>query len=194
MPTNPTTIIHPTRSREQSAISTVRLTGTVLAAILSIGFLVSGCNSDTPTEGSSPSASVADTAGVTGIATAWDAAWNAGDPVAIAALFVDDAEFINGRGQIAQGAAMIQANHTASLGGVFKGSHTQGSIRNIVFMSSTSAVLDVENKLTGYSALPPGTVETSPGVQRGHHKRVVVKRNGAWRILQMQITNIAPPR
>lgn len=80
----------------------------------------------------------------------------------------------------------MQRVECASLAGVFKGSHTQGSVRDIVFLSSTSAVLDVDNELTGYSALPPGTVETAPGVQRGHHKRIVVNRNGVWRILQMQ--------
>lgn len=191
MPTNSDTIVH-------------RI-GAISAAMLSLGLLVSGCDRSTPTEAgqTEPNASVADAfdhvgtehgdeAGVTGIATAWDAAWNAGDAGAIAALFVDDAEFINGRGQIAQGAATIYANNAAALAGVFKGSHTQGTTRGIAFLSGTAAVLDVDNELTGFNALPPGTVPTEPGVLRARFKRVVVKRGGVWRILQMQLTNVAP--
>ncbi|MEO5815943.1 MAG: SgcJ/EcaC family oxidoreductase [Gemmatimonadaceae bacterium] len=134
----------------------------------------------------------ADVAGVTAVITAWDAAWNAGDANGIAATFVEDAEFINGRGKLAIGAAAIRANHAASLGGVFRGSHTHGTIRRIVFLNDGNAVVDVDNDLTNYTSLPPGTVPTTPGVQSGRHKRVVVKRNGTWRVVLMQITSIAP--
>jgi uncharacterized protein (TIGR02246 family) len=182
----------------------------IASAMLATGLLLVGCDgaAPTPADPTAPNASVAnasvanafdhvgpqhgDEAAVAGIAAAWDAAWNAGDAGGIAALFVDDAEFINGRGQIAQGAATIYAQHAASLAGVFNGSHTHGTVRGIAFLSGTTAVLDVDNTLTGFKALPPGTVATEPGVQRGRHKRVVVKRAGVWRILQMQITTIAP--
>jgi hypothetical protein len=50
----------------------------------------------------------------------------------------------------------------------------------------------VDNDLTGFNALPPGTVATEPGVLLARFKRVVVKRGGVWRILQMQLTNVAP--
>ena len=149
-----------------------------------------------PTEGESandPGAlSHGDLAGVTAVVTARDAAWNAGDANAIAARFVDDAEFINGRGQLALGAAAIRANHTVSLAGVFRGSHTHGTIRRITFLSGTSAVVDVDNDLTNFTSLPPGTLPTTPGVQSGRHKRLVVKRGGIWRVVLMQITSIAP--
>jgi Domain of unknown function (DUF4440) len=115
-------------------IHRIAMSGAMIAA----GFLLVGCDdaTRTPVDPTAPSASVAnasdhigpqhgDEAGVAAIAAAWDAAWNAGDASGIAALFVDDAEFINGRGQIAQGAATIYANHAASLAGVFKGSHTR---------------------------------------------------------------------
>lgn len=170
-----------------------------VAIPLVIALLVGACDRTSPSEvertatlDSGPVAN-GDVAGVTAIVTAWDAAWNAGDGSGIGALFVDDAEFINGRGQIALGSAAIGAQHAASLGGVFKGSHTQGTIRNIVFLTGTSAVVNVYNELTNFKALPPGVVPTKPGLQSGLHKRLVVKRGGVWRIVQMQITSIAPP-
>ena len=132
-----------------------------------------------------------DVAGVTAVVTAWDAAWNAGDAAAIAARFVEDTEFINGRGQLAIGAAAIRANHAISLAGVFRGSHTHGTIRRIVFLSETSAVVDVDNDVTNFTSLPPGVLPR-PGVQSGRHKRLVVKRGGIWRVVLMQLTSIAP--
>ena len=133
-----------------------------------------------------------DVAGVTAVVTAWDAAWNVGHAAAIAARFVEDAEFINGRGQLAIGAAAIRANHAISLAGVFRGSHTHGTIRRIVFLSETSAVVDVDNDVTNFTSLPPGVLPTRPGVQSGRHKRLVVKRGGIWRVVLMQLTSIAP--
>jgi uncharacterized protein (TIGR02246 family) len=168
----------------------------VSAAVLAVGLLFSGCNSNA-TEPTAPKVAVPeelvdDVAGVTAVVTAWDAAWNAGDATALAGLFVQDAEFINGRGQIAQGPAAIRAQHAGSFATNFKGSHSAGSIRRIAFLSATSALVDVDNELTGFVSMPPGVTPTEPGVNRGRHKRLVVKTGGRWQIQLMQITLIAP--
>jgi uncharacterized protein (TIGR02246 family) len=167
--------------------------GTALLAVLSIA----ACDGTSPTAAeASVSADViathGDTAAVTAVSAAWDAAWNAGNAAGIGALFVDDAEFVNGRGQVAVGATTITANHAANLAGPFRGSHTVGTVRRITFLSGTIAVLDVDNELTGFSSLPGGAVPTQPGLNRGRHKRVLVKRSGEWRTVLMQITSVAP--
>jgi uncharacterized protein (TIGR02246 family) len=179
--------------------------GALLAAAL---LLLAGCNSGTPnasgpTAPAAVSASAADAfdnvgsaqgdeAGVAAVVAAWDAAWNAGDGNAIGALFIPDADFVNGRAQVAHGAATIAANHVTNLNGVFKGSHTTGTIRRVVFLSGTVAVLDVDQILTGFRALPPGVVATAPGMLSNRHKRIVVKRAGTWRIQSAQLTPIPP--
>ena len=190
---------------------------TLSSAALAVGLLLAACNRAAPSEPANSAqkstvasgtpgtsmvqagddcdvlrATKADEAAVAAVAAAWDAAWNAGDSNGIAALFTDDAEFVNGRGQVAVGVAAIGAQNAANLAGPFRGSHIQGTIRHITFLSGTSAVLDVDSRLTGFVSLPPGTVEYAPGEQRGRHKRVLVKRGGTWRIQQMQITTIAP--
>ncbi|MEP6729534.1 MAG: SgcJ/EcaC family oxidoreductase [bacterium] len=180
------------------------------AAAVAFALLFGACNRSTPTEVQSSQPGMSsdahtpmsassyvatqrgDVAGVTAVVTAWDAAWNAGNANALAATFTEDAEFINGRGQLALGAATIRANHTASLAGVFKGSHTQGTIRKITFLSDNAAVVDVDNDVTNFTALPPGTVPTRPGVQSGRHKRIVVKLGSTWRVKEMQLTSILP--
>jgi uncharacterized protein (TIGR02246 family) len=196
MITNSSTIVHRT---------SVHRIGILSVSMLAVGVLLSGCDRATPTEARAiaPNAAVADAydhigpehgdeSGVGAVAWAWDAAWNAGDSKSIGALFVDDAEFVNGRGQVAQGAATITANNTMNLAGVFKGSHSHNTIRNILFLSGTTAILNTNNELTGFKALPPGAVATSPGLLLQRHKIVVVKRGDVWRIVQMQLTSVAP--
>jgi uncharacterized protein (TIGR02246 family) len=124
--------------------------------------------------------------------SAFDAAWEAGSASGIAATFADDAEFVNGRGQIAVGTEAIRAQHAGLFAGPFAGSHLESTVRRVTFLSGTSAVVDADTELTGFGALPPGTNPTEPGKQRGRHKRVLVKRGGEWKVVLMQITSVAP--
>jgi uncharacterized protein (TIGR02246 family) len=198
----PSIVDHARARSRHHVLRDVRRLTTVSAALLAM-VLSGACNSDAPTgaqQSRIPDPGLLDSispfagndAGVRASAAAWDAAWNSGDAVALAALFVDDAEFINGRGQLALGAEAIGAQHAALLAGPFQGSRTQGVVRQITFLSGTTAVMDVDNQLTGFRSLPPGTVPTEPGIQRGRHKRVVMKRGGEWRIVLMQITTVVP--
>ncbi|MEO6526887.1 MAG: SgcJ/EcaC family oxidoreductase [Gemmatimonadaceae bacterium] len=194
---------HPhTAAKRLSASLAPMITGVSLAVCL----MVSGCNSDSTTVPNAlaattqtPSMSIgmgqnarpADSAAVAAVTAAWDAAWNAGNGAGIGALFLVDGEFINGRGQLAIGAATIGANHSVSLAGPFRGSHSQGTIRRITFLSENAAVLEVDNKLTGTFTLPGGGIPTFPGMNLGRHKRVLVKRAGHWLTMAMQITSLA---
>jgi uncharacterized protein (TIGR02246 family) len=176
------------------------------AAVLAVGLLVAGCNggstkADGPTAPGAANASLADAfdhvgpqqgdeAGVAAVVTAWDAAWNAGDAAGLAKTFVDDAEFINAMGRLFVGADQIRAQHAITLAGQFRGSHTEGRIRRITFLSGTAAVLDVDNYLTRYEPVAPGSTTLRAVQQWGRHKRLVVKRGGVWRVLLFQNTTV----
>jgi uncharacterized protein (TIGR02246 family) len=204
MPTLHTSLVHHSGTMLGLRLIYRYRAAAVAGAALTGGLLLGGCNGVTPAEAAPSKPTVTttdafgeasqqrDTAGVVAVVAAWDAAWNAGDSRAIGALFTNDAEFINGRGQIALGGATIATQHEGSLAGPFRGSRTQGRIRAITFLSATAAVVDVDNELRGYQYLPAGTVATEPGVQQGRHKRVVVKQGSTWRIVSMQITTVAP--
>jgi uncharacterized protein (TIGR02246 family) len=185
------------------------LASALLVSGVSLGLClaVSGCDADPTTPpktraaaltnpsmsmGVGQNARPADSSAVAAVGAAWHAAWNAGDGAGIGALFVDDGELINGRGQVVSGAATITANHVANLAGVFRGSHSEGTVRRIIFLSENTAVLEVDNRLTGFQSLPGGGVPTLPGVNLARHKRIVVKHAGQWRIVEMQITFRAP--
>ena len=181
----------------------------ISSAMLSVGLLVAACDDVSshaggPAAPDAPSASVADafdhvgpqqgdTAGVVAVMTAWDAAWNAGDAAGLAATFVDDAEFINAMGRLFVGADQIRAQHEITLAAQFRGSHTVGHVRRITFLSGTAAVLDVDNDLTRYEPVAPGSTTLRAIQQSGRHKRLVVKRGGEWRVMLFQNTMVAPP-
>jgi uncharacterized protein (TIGR02246 family) len=133
-----------------------------------------------------------DSEGVLATVSDFDDAWNAWSATRIAGLFADDAEFVNGRGQVAVGTEAIRAQHAGLFAGAFARSHLESTVRRITFLSGTTAVVDVDTQLTGFTALPPGTNPTEPGKQRGRHKRVLVKRGGEWQMVLMQITTVAP--
>lgn len=179
-----------------------------IGAVLGVALLVADCGrgstkTEGPTAPTSPSASVADAfdhvgpqqgdeAGVAAVITAWDAAWNAGDAAGLAATFVEDAEFINAMGRLFIGADQIRAQHAITLAGQFRGSHTEGHIRRITFVSGTAAVVDVDNDLTRYEPVAPGSIIMKPIQQSGRHKRLVVKRGGVWRVMLFQNTMVVP--
>lgn len=178
------------------------------AAVLGAGLLIADCGrgstkADGPTAPRASSASLADAfdhvgpqqgdeAGVAAIVTAWDAAWNAGDAAGLAATFVEDAEFINAMGRLFVGADEIRAQHAITLAAQFRGSHTEGHIRRITFLSGTAAVLDVDNDLTRYEPVAPGSTTMRAIQQSGRHKRLVVKRGGVWRAMLFQNTMVVP--
>ncbi|MEO8564146.1 MAG: SgcJ/EcaC family oxidoreductase [bacterium] len=172
-----------------------------------LSLLIGGCDATTPSAPTAFAAGVtsasmsvgvaanvapSDSAAVAAVSTAWDAAWNTANPAGIAALFLENSEIVNGRGQLVIGAAAIRANHAAAFASVFKGSRSRGIVRRIVFLSDAAAVLDVDNEVTGFTSLPGGAVPTQPGLNLQRHKRVLVKRNGQWRTALMQLTTVAP--
>jgi len=181
----------------------------ISSTVLFAGLLVAACDDVSSHAGGlaapdAPSASVADafdhvgpqqgdTAGVVAVVTAWDAAWNAGDAAGLAATFVDDAEFINAMGRIFVGADQIRAQHAITLAAQFRGSHTVGHVRRIIFLTGTTAILDVDNDLTRYEPVAPGSTILRAIQQSGRHKRLVVKRGGEWRVVLFQNTMVVPP-
>ena len=188
------------RSNSSSRVRFAQRRIILVGSALAVGMVVIGCSTKAaePTMPLASHASVAndfdhigpqqgDEAGVAAVVTAWDAAWNTGDAAGLAATFVDDAEFINAMGQLFHGAEEIRAQHAISLAGKFLGSHTEGHIRRITFLTGTAAVVDVDNSLTRPASA------TLPAInQSGRHKRLVVKRGSEWRVMLFQNTMVAP--
>ena len=121
-----------------------------------------------------------------------ETAWNHGDGAGFAAAFTDDADFVNIRGDIFHGRAMIGARHTVLLSGPFKGSHVTIALRQFTEIAPDVVVLETNHTLTNYRSLPPGIVPTSLGVLKTRMKYIATKQAGQWRFVAAQNTAVSP--
>lgn len=134
----------------------------------------------------------ADSASIRAIIADLDSAWAHADAERWASHYVADADFINILGMVMSDAKAMQARHDDIFHGVFKGSHHAGTLRRLRFLDSTAAIADVDVQVTGFTALPPGSRPTMPGVLRTRMKHVLTKNNERWSIVASQNTAVAP--
>jgi uncharacterized protein (TIGR02246 family) len=121
------------------------------------------------------------------------AAWNAGDSVAYADSYSDDADFVNIRGQVFAGKTAVQQQHAKIFAGPFKGSTIKITMRLFKLLAPGLVLVDTDQEVTGYTFLPPGIVATSEGVLLTHFKYVVALQNdGAWKFVCGQNTSVLP--
>ena len=123
------------------------------------------------------------------IVTTFDQAWTAGDYVTYAAQYAG-AEWVGPNGQVHTNPASITATYQALFTQVLPGTTRQTTVRNLTFLSGTTAVLNLDTRLTG--PLPPFIVPWQPGILRALEKNLLIKRAGEWQIVQHQQTIVAP--
>lgn len=121
-----------------------------------------------------------------------EAAWNAGDGLAWASAFSEDADFVNILGNVFQGREDIARQHVFLLGGPYKGSHTKIKIRRITEPAPTVAIIETEYEVTRFNMLPPGIAPTTPGVLKARMKYVALKQGAQWQFIAAQNTAILP--
>ncbi len=120
-------------------------------------------------------------------------AWNRGDATAWSQAFAEDADFVNILGGVFAGREEIERRHAAIFSSFFKGSRNRVTVRRLTFPIPGLAILDTDQEVTGYASLPPGVRPTRPdGALVTHMKYVVQLRDGAWRILSGQNTEVKP--
>ena len=122
-----------------------------------------------------------------------EAAWNSGDGTAWAAVFSDDADFVNLRGLVFHGREEIARVLIQSLSGTLKGSHATVTIRRIREPAPSVAVIDTDLELTHLNMLPPDVVPTSPGLLKIRAKYILTKQGDQWHIVSAQNTVVLPP-
>jgi len=121
-----------------------------------------------------------------------EAAWNNGNARAWGSVFSEDATFVNIRGELYQGRSAIIQLHVRILEGPYKGSHTTMSIWRITQLADEVALIETDNEVTGFQALPPGVVATSAGTLRTRLRYVAKKQDGEWQIISAQNTAVLP--
>ncbi|TPK90635.1 MULTISPECIES: SgcJ/EcaC family oxidoreductase [unclassified Mesorhizobium] len=121
-------------------------------------------------------------------AIAFADAWNRHDMDDFAALFSEDANFVNVVGMWWKSRAEIEAAHRATHGTMFRDSRLEGVVSSVVELSPGLASVHYRWTLTGASA-PDGS---PAGTREGILLLVVGKEQAGWQIKVAQNTDIVP--
>ena len=120
----------------------------------------------------------------------WQDAWNRHDMKAAAALFTEDADFVNVNGRFWKGRDVIESNHVETHATMFKDSIWTTVGTSIRFLTPDVALVHVKWGLRG-DTNPNGTARPP---REGFFTQVFVKRNGGWLITASHNTNILAPQ
>ena len=117
-----------------------------------------------------------DRAAVLAVVAGFEDAWNRHDMDAFAALFHEDAAWVNWRGGYSRGRDEIKRLHVAIHQTFYKNTHMQTiAVEDVTFLTPVIAVTHDRANMTGD--------ERSPGQLLRYRKTMVLtKRNGEWRI------------
>jgi uncharacterized protein (TIGR02246 family) len=121
-------------------------------------------------------------------ATAFADAWNRHDMDDFAALFSEDANFVNVVGMWWKNRLEIEAAHRATHATMFRDSRLEGVVSSVVELSPGLASVHYRWTLTAASA-PDGS---PAGTREGILLLVVKKEQSGWRIKVAQNTDIVP--
>jgi uncharacterized protein (TIGR02246 family) len=113
-------------------------------------------------------------------------AWNVHDAKAFAALFAEDADFVNVAGTLWKGRAEIQAKHEAAHAARFKTSTLAATSTVVRRLGSDVAILHFRWELTGAVDAPGQASPPRPGVMQ----LVAARQADGWRIVAAQNTAI----
>ncbi|MBS0471052.1 MAG: SgcJ/EcaC family oxidoreductase [Proteobacteria bacterium] len=119
----------------------------------------------------------------------FEAAWNAHDMTAFAALFHPDASFVNRFGTYWRGVDAIVAGHRTIHETIYSDSTLVCDPPNVDPIGEDAAILHVWSRLTTGKAHPAG-----PHVTDTLLLIVVTRRGGAWRIQAAENVTLVDPR
>jgi uncharacterized protein (TIGR02246 family) len=126
--------------------------------------------------------------GLKDVPAAFVDAWNRHDMQALAALFSEDANFVNVVGMWWRSRTEIEAAHAATHATIFKDSRLNADIAAVTHLGPGVAAVHVTWELTGRSE-PDGT---PGGPRRGILLFIMIEEQDGWRIKVAQNTDIVP--
>jgi len=123
----------------------------------------------------------ADQPAITAVIDRFVDAWNRQDAKAFAAVFAEDADFTNWRGEGASGRSKIEEFHAPMFATIFKNSYQSYTAINTRFIRPDVAAVDVHWEMTGAT--------DAQGNPRPDHRGllsfIMTKNAGQWQILVM---------
>jgi len=120
---------------------------------------------------------------------AFQAAWNAHDMVALAALFEQDATFVNRFGHYVRGVTEIVALHAPIHRTIYSDSMLANELIDCVAIGEEAAIVHFWSRLSAGAAHPAG-----PHVVDTLILAVLTHRDGEWRIKALENVTLTNPR
>jgi uncharacterized protein (TIGR02246 family) len=127
--------------------------------------------------------------GPAAIVSRFEAAWNAHDMQAFAALFHSDASFVNRFGNYVRGVDAIVAMHRPIHETIYKDSTLANETPDVDAISDDAAILHFWSRLTAGAAHPAGPHAVDTLILA-----VVTRRDGIWRIQALENVTLVDPR
>jgi uncharacterized protein (TIGR02246 family) len=121
---------------------------------------------------------------IQGILQQIESAWNRYDSVSLAAVFAEDANFIQIFGGQLDGRTAIEAAHRVIFNTIYKGSHASFMLRSIRFVRPEVAVVFALAHVEFKENNETREIETRPTL-------IVVKEQAKWQIVTFQNTKIS---
>ena len=118
------------------------------------------------------------------VLTQLEAAWNASDSETYAALFAEDANFIQIYGGQLDGRRAIEASHRVILDTIYKGSQARFTLQSIRAVRPDVVVVFSRAHLKFYQGNKPLEMDTRPTF-------IMAKEQGRWQIVAFQNTRIS---
>lgn len=120
---------------------------------------------------------------------AFQSAWNAHDMSALAALFHDDATFVNRFAHYVRGVDDIVALHRPIHETIYRDSTLENELIDVVPIGDDAAIVHFWSRLSTGVAHPAGPHEVDTLIQA-----VLTRRDGAWRIQAAENVTLSNPR
>lgn len=124
----------------------------------------------------------------TDVVSLWESAWNSSDADAIAALFADDADFVNVVGLWWHDRASIRDAHAFGFAKMFPDSKMTMAAPRVRHVGTDAAVVQCQWHMVGQSS-PTGA---PVGERQGVFTFVLERRTGGWIAVAAHNTDIQP--
>ncbi len=121
---------------------------------------------------------------IQGILQQIETAWNLYDSVSLAALFTEDANFIQIFGGQLDGRAAIEAAHRHIFETIYRGSRASFVLRSVRFLRSDVAVVFARAHVKFVEGNEAREIETRPTL-------IVVKEHDKWQVVAFQNTKVS---
>lgn len=120
---------------------------------------------------------------------AFQSAWNAHDMEAFAALFDDNATFVNRFGRYVRGIGEIIALHRPVHETIYRDSTLENELIDVVPIGDGAAIIHFWSRLTTGPAHPAGAHKVDTLIQA-----VLTRRDGVWRFQAVENVTLTNPR